>query len=45
LTTLLVGFSAFARGRTALNGTWTLMPARSEFGGPPVLQTGTESVS
>jgi hypothetical protein len=28
LTTLLFAFSAFARDHSALNGTWTLVPAR-----------------
>jgi hypothetical protein len=44
LTTLLFGFAAFARDHTALNGTWTLVGARSEFGGQPALQSGTVTI-
>jgi hypothetical protein len=40
LTTLL-----FASGHTALNGTWTLIPTRSEFNGQPVMQTGTVTIN
>jgi hypothetical protein len=45
LTTLLFASSAFARERTALNGTWTLIPTRSEFAGQPVIQTGTVTIN
>jgi hypothetical protein len=45
LTTLLFASSAFAREHTALNGTWTLIPARSEFAGQPVIQTGTVTIN
>jgi hypothetical protein len=45
LTTLLFAFSAFAHDHTALNGTWTLVPARSDFAGQPVVQTGTVTIS
>ncbi|MCU1336812.1 MAG: hypothetical protein JWO19_2393 [Bryobacterales bacterium] len=45
LTTLLFAFSAFARDHSALNGTWTLVPARSDFAGQPVLQTGNVTIS
>jgi hypothetical protein len=38
-------FSAFARDHSALNGTWTLVPAKSEFAGQPVVQTGTVTIS
>ena len=31
--TLLCAFSAFARDHSALNGTWTLVPAKSDFAG------------
>ena len=41
LATLLFAFSAFARDHNALNGTWTLVPAKSDFAGQPVVQTGT----
>jgi hypothetical protein len=45
LTTLLFAFSAFARDRTALNGTWTLVPADSDFSGQRVVQTGTVTIN
>ena len=45
LTTLLFAFSAFARDHTALNGTWTLVPAKSDFAGQPVIQTGTVTIN
>ena len=45
LTTLLFAFSAGARDRTALNGTWTLVPAKSDFGGQSVVQTGTVTIN
>jgi hypothetical protein len=38
-------FSAFAREHTALNGTWTLVPTRSDFAGQPVIQTGTVTIN
>src|ERR1700688_1639521 len=44
LTTLLFAFSAFARDHSALNGTWTLVPAQSDFAGQPVVQTGTVTI-
>jgi hypothetical protein len=45
LTTLLFAFSAFARDHNALNGTWTLVPAKSDFAGQPVVQTGTVTIA
>ena len=45
LTALLWGHFAFARDRSALNGTWTLAPAKSDFAGQPVVQTGTVTIS
>jgi hypothetical protein len=45
LTTLLFGFSAFARNHSELNGTWTLVPAKSDFAGQSVVQTGTVTIS
>jgi len=45
LTTLLFAFSAVARDHSALNGTWTLVPAKSDFAGQPVVQTGTVTIS
>ena len=45
MTALLFALSAFARDHKDLNGTWTLIPAKSEFAGQPVLQTGTVTIS
>jgi hypothetical protein len=45
LTTLLFAFSALARDHSALNGTWTLVPAKSDFAGQPVVQTGTVTIA
>jgi hypothetical protein len=45
LTTLLFAFPALARDHSALNGTWTLVPAKSEFAGQPVVQTGTMTIN
>ena len=45
MATLLFAFTAFARDRTLLNGTWTLVPTKSDFAGQPVIQTGTVSRS
>jgi hypothetical protein len=42
--TVLFAFSAFARDHSALNGTWTLLPAKSDFAGQPVVQTGTVTI-
>ncbi len=42
--TLLVS-SVSARDHSILNGTWTLVPAKSDFSGQPVMQTGTVTVS
>ncbi|MGA2324891.1 MAG: hypothetical protein ABSH05_01255 [Bryobacteraceae bacterium] len=44
VTTLLCAFSAFARDHSALNGAWTLVPAKSDFAGQPVVQTGTVTI-
>jgi len=44
LTTLLFAFSAFARDHSALNGTWTLVPTKSDFAGQRVVQTGTVTI-
>ncbi len=45
LTTLLFAFSAFAAEHNALNGTWTLVPAKSDFAGQSVVQTGTVTIA
>jgi len=42
---LTIAFSAFARDHTALNGTWTLIPTKSDFAGQPVIQTGTVTIN
>ena len=45
LATLLFALTAFARDRTLLNGTWTLVPTKSDFAGQPVIQTGTVTIN
>jgi len=45
LTTVLFVVPAFAFDHSALNGTWTLVPAKSEFAGQPAVQTGTVTIS
>lgn len=45
LATLLFASTTFARQHTALNGTWNLIPTRSDFGGQPVIQTGTVTIN
>jgi hypothetical protein len=45
LSALLFAFSAFARDHSAMNGTWTLVPAKSDFAGQPVVQTGTVTIA
>jgi hypothetical protein len=44
LTALLFASSAFARDHSAMNGVWTLLPAKCEFAGQPVVQTGTVTI-
>jgi len=44
VTTLFFGLSAYASDHTVLNGTWTLVPAKSDFAGQPVVQTGTVTI-
>jgi hypothetical protein len=43
--TMLVVISAFARDHSALNGARTLVPAKSDFAGQPVVQTGTVTIA
>ncbi len=43
--TLLCAFPVFARDHSALNGAWTLVPAKSDFAGQPVVQTGTVTIA
>lgn len=45
MTSLLLGQSALARDHSALNGIWALVPAKSDFAGQPVVQTGTVTIS
>ena len=45
MTALLFACSAFAHEHTALNGTWTLVPAKSDFAGQRVVQTGTVTIN
>lgn len=45
LSTLLFAFSALARDHSSLNGTWTLVPTRSDFAGQAVVQTGTVTIA
>lgn len=42
---LLMASSVFARDHTILNGTWTMLPAKSDFAGQPVIQTGTVTIN
>jgi hypothetical protein len=44
LATALLAFSAFAHEHTSLNGTWTLVPDKCDFGGQPAIQTGTVTI-
>jgi hypothetical protein len=44
-TTLLLAFTAFGRDHSDLNGTWTLVPVKSDFAGQPVIQTGTVTIN
>ena len=45
LTTFLFTATAMAHQHTALNGTWTLVPAQSDFAGQSVIQTGTVTIN
>ena len=45
MATFLFAFSAFAREHhTLLNGTWALIPAKSDFAGQAFIQTGTVTI-
>jgi hypothetical protein len=44
LTTLLLASAALGRDHRALNGTWTLVPTKSDFAGQRVVQTGTVTI-
>jgi uncharacterized protein YdeI (BOF family) len=45
LTTLLLAVPVLARDHASFNGTWTLVPAQSDFAGQSVVQTGTVTIS
>ena len=45
LAALVFGAAAYARDHGSLNGVWTLVPAKSDFAGQPVVQTGTVTIS
>ena len=44
LAALLLAVSTFASDHHALNGTWTLVPAKSDFAGRDAVQTGTVTI-
>ena len=44
MATLFFACSAIARDHTALNGTWTLVPSKSDFAGQSAVQTGTVTI-
>jgi hypothetical protein len=41
---LLCGFAALARDHNSFNGSWTLLPSRSDFAGQPVVQSGKVTI-
>ncbi len=41
----LLASSGLASDHHRLNGTWTLQPTRSDFGGQPVIQTGSVTIN
>lgn len=42
---LLFAASSLGREHSALNGTWALVPAKSDFAGQPVVQTGSVTIA
>jgi hypothetical protein len=42
---VLFAASAFGTNRHQLNGTWTLVPTESDFGGEPAIQTGAVTIN
>lgn len=44
MTTLLFALSLSARDHSAMNGAWTLMPAKSDFAGQPALLSGAVTI-
>ena len=45
LATILCAASTFASNHHSLNGTWTLIPTKSDFAGQTVIQTGTVTIN
>ncbi len=45
LSVPLLTFHVVARDHSVLNGTWILVPAKSNFNGQPVIQTGTVTIA
>lgn len=45
LPVLFLATIVFATQKHELNGTWVLVPTRSQFGGEPVIQTGTVTIA
>jgi hypothetical protein len=45
LTVLLGASFVFASDHTVLNGTWTMLPAKCDFAGQPVIQTGAVTIN
>jgi len=44
LASLLFAGLAFAHGHTALNGTWTLVPDKSDYAGERTVQSGSVTI-
>jgi|SRR5579864_2936272 len=44
LSAMLCAFIALARDHKDYNGTWTLLPERSDFAGQPPIQSGTVTI-
>jgi hypothetical protein len=44
LTTILWAGPAYARDHSSMTGDWTLVPAKSDFAGQPVVQTGSVTI-
>ena len=45
LAVTLCAVSTFARNHHSLNGTWTLIPTKSDFAGQTVIQTGAVTIN
>jgi hypothetical protein len=45
IATVLFAAPGFARSHHELNGTWKLIPTRSNFEGEPVIETGTVTIN